>query len=109
MVSVGVVGHPSGDRGEGDMDTIGATSRWEGRGVGGRPAAGWDLRPLEEADEGRLRAEEWNGSLRPWGPFHLYLVEQAAANSLRVERCQHHDRLIRHLQAERAAIDWDDE
>lgn len=89
------------------MDTIGATSRWEGRGVGERPAVGWDLRPMEEAEEGRLRAEEWNGSLRPWDCFGLFLVAQAAANSLRVERCQHHDRLIRELQAERASTDWD--
>jgi len=72
-------------------------------------AGGTFLMPAEEARAAVDRAAEWNSSLKPFNAFEVYLVDQMAANSVRIEGCQHHERGIRSRNAIRAKLRWDED
>jgi len=71
------------------------------------PAPTWNvIPPHEEAGAAADRAAEWNSSLRPFTAFDVFLVDQIAVNSVRMERCQNHERTTRTRNARRAALRW---
>ena len=65
--------------------------------------------PQAEAEAVNNRIAEWNSSLRPWNVFEVFLSEQIVVASIQVERCQHEQRNVRAVQAQRAAECWDDD
>ena len=65
--------------------------------------------PQAEAEAVANRNAEWNSSLRPWNVFEIFLAEQIVVASIQVERCQHEQRNVRAVQANRAAECWDDD
>ncbi len=76
---------------------------------GPRPFGAWQIPPLEEGFAASERALEWNSSLKPWDAFDVFLVDQASAQAIRIERSQHQEGVVRHLHASRARHRWDDE
>lgn len=72
-----------------------------------RPAEGRAIAPGDEASAAIERAGEWESSLRPINVFEVFLVQQAAAHALSLERCQAHGRVLRTLAAKRASCRWD--
>jgi len=72
-----------------------------------RPSPTWNLiLPGDEGQAASDRASQWNSSLRPFDAFDVYLVDQIAANSVRIERCQNHERTTRSRNARRASLRW---
>jgi len=67
------------------------------------------LMPAEEAAAAIQRAAEWNSSLKPFNAFEVFLVDQMAGNSIRMEGCQHHERGTRSRHAIRAGLRWDED
>ncbi len=63
--------------------------------------------PGDDAEAARVRAAEWNSSLKPFNVFEVFLVDQAATQSLRIERFQEQERSQRHLNAVRASLRWE--
>ena len=74
------------------------------------PDSTWDaLAPDLEIAAAKGRAEFWNSSLKPHDAFEVYLVDQVAAQSVRIDRCQHQERAVRRLHAKRANLRWDED
>ncbi len=72
-------------------------------------AGGTFLMPAEEARAAVDRAAEWNSSLKPYNAFEVYLVDQMAANSIRIQGCQHQEHGLRSRNAIRAKLRWDED
>src|SRR3954470_20096422 len=70
-------------------------SAGDGAGVGG------------EAEVVAARVAGWEASFRPSDAFEVWLVEQAATLSVRVDLCRKHDWALRLMAVERAEADWD--
>ena len=60
-----------------------------------------------EAAEVHERSKLWAAELRPTSGRQRWLVEQAAVESLRVDRCQRHESALRAIEAGRAATSWE--
>ena len=72
-----------------------------------RPSPTWNLvLPQDEGQEASDRASQWNSALRPFDAFDVFLVDQIAVNSVRIERCQNQERTARSRNARRAALRW---
>jgi len=65
--------------------------------------------PDEESAAAAERAAAWASALKPGTPEETWLFEQIVVESLRIDRCQHHERALRTLQAARAATRWDED
>ncbi len=72
-------------------------------------AGGRFLLPNEEAGAALVRASEWNSSLKPYNAYEVFLVDQMAANGVRMEGCQHQERGLRSRNAIRAKLRWDED
>ena len=67
------------------------------------PARGFVL-PAEEAELVAERIESWSVVFGPRDEQEAWLVEQAALESVRVERCQERERVVLREQSERASF-----
>src|SRR3954470_23857749 len=63
--------------------------------------------PDEEAQAAETRAAEWNSSLKPFNAHEVWIVDRMARESIRIERCDHHEDAIRTIEARRALECWD--
>ena len=75
-----------------------------------RPETRWDFTlPHEEAEAADRLAAEWESSLRPFDNFECDLLRKIGVHSVRITRCQHHERALRTLHATRARLRWDED
>jgi len=65
--------------------------------------------PRDDAAEAADRAARWNSALRPYTAFEVWLADQVALESVRVERCQALERDTRARAAARASARWDED
>lgn len=65
--------------------------------------------PRDDAAEAADRASRWNSALRPYTAFEVWLADQVALESVRVERCQALERDTRARAAARASARWDED
>src|SRR4051794_34764774 len=63
--------------------------------------------PDEEEQAATDRAAEWNSSLKPMDPYEVWLVDLIARESVRVDRCHHHEDALRTIEARRAVDLWE--
>jgi hypothetical protein len=64
--------------------------------------------PQQETEAARMRAEQWNSSLRPMNAFEVGLVETIAIESVRLDRCRIEEKLARDLRGREAGVCWAD-
>ena len=67
------------------------------------------LLPAAEQEEAARRRAAWRAELGPVGPYEGFLVELAASESFRVERCQRQEWALVERQACRAELCWNDD
>ncbi len=65
--------------------------------------------PDEDMDAVRDRAEMWCSSFRPFYDFDVWLVERAAVETVRADRCRWHEAVLREGLAGRAVVFWDED
>jgi hypothetical protein len=55
------------------------------------------------------RSSEFFDTFKPQNEVHVWMVDQAALNAIRIERCQRIERRVRDKMALRAELTWDDD
>ena len=75
----------------------------------GLPGGVVPVLPDEEAAAVAERATRWDLAPGNPGGFAAWLAEQAAAETLRIERCRRQERAARALHARRAVLGWDED
>ena len=65
--------------------------------------------PEQESEAVAARLVEWQGSLAPTpgDEFEAWLAEDVVVASVQVDRCRHHERVLRAGQARRASVSWE--
>ena len=67
------------------------------------------LLPADDTPEIALRLESWRPSYSPETPEQDWLFNQVVVNSVRLDRCLHHEAALRANQQRRAMVSWDDD
>jgi len=65
--------------------------------------------PEDEENALQRRVGEWGRALGPVGACENWLVEHMAVNSIRIDRCAHHEIALRNRQARRASVCWEED
>jgi hypothetical protein len=65
--------------------------------------------PDEEAAAVLERSVEWSNTLEPTNSCEIWLAEQIALESIRIDTARHHETVLRGMAVERASSCWDDD